>query len=294
MADEELSLTRKVQLKELEILKVFQDICKRHSLRYFAIGGTCLGAVRHKGFIPWDDDIDVAMPYEDYAKFKALVKSEMPSYYALHEHDKLKHAAADYYFNIYDTRTTFIFKEAKKYPDEYIGVYIDVFPVHGLPVEPTKSRSVLFMSDLYLKMNNKLRLGFSDMWSVKSRLLWLVSSPLRLFLPYNYFSHRHEAMAVKYPFGCSDKIIFPWRGSKSSKEGWYKNVFNYDDFKNVTEIPFEDTTIAVPSGYDRYLVMEFGDYMQLPPEEQRVSHESVFIDMERPYTYYVQHPEAVK
>ena len=73
-----MSDIRSVQLRELEILKVFQDICSRHNLRYFAIGGTCLGAVRHKGFIPWDDDVDVAMPYEDYAKFKAIARTELP------------------------------------------------------------------------------------------------------------------------------------------------------------------------------------------------------------------------
>lgn len=293
-----MSDIRSVQLRELEILKVFQDICSRHGLRYFAIGGTCLGAVRHKGFIPWDDDVDVAMPYEDYAKFKAIARTELPSYYAMHEHDKARHAAADYYFNLYDKRTTFIFNEVLgKRPDEYIGVYIDVFPVHGLPADPEERKKACSLSLLYLKLNRKLRMSFSEMTSLRGRVAWLALLPLRLFLPYNYFAVKHESMAVKYPFGCSDRIIFPWtgytNGNSNHPEGWYNNVFPYEYFAETTELPFEDTTIRVPIGYKEFLTMEFGDYMKLPPEDKRVSHDGAFTDLERPYTYYVEHPEAL-
>lgn len=83
LSNEDMTLTRRIQLKELEILKVFQNICRRHGLRYFAIGGTCLGAVRHKGFIPWDDDIDVAMPYEDYLEFQRIAETDLPDNYGI-------------------------------------------------------------------------------------------------------------------------------------------------------------------------------------------------------------------
>ncbi|MBR1604027.1 MAG: LicD family protein [Synergistaceae bacterium] len=71
---------RKIQLAELDIFKAFKAICDRHNLRYFAIGGTCIGAIRHKGFVPWDDDMDVAMPYEDYKKFFEIAKTELPEH----------------------------------------------------------------------------------------------------------------------------------------------------------------------------------------------------------------------
>ncbi|MBQ3376643.1 MAG: LicD family protein, partial [Synergistaceae bacterium] len=91
-----------MQLVELDIFKAFKAICEKHNLRYFAIGGTCIGAVRHHGFIPWDDDMDVAMPYEDYVKFFEVAPSELPEKY------KFIHPTVDGISRIYDEKTTMI------------------------------------------------------------------------------------------------------------------------------------------------------------------------------------------
>ena len=106
LSNEDMTLTRRIQLKELEILKVFQDICRRHGLRYFAIGGTCLGAVRHKGFIPWDDDIDVAMPYEDYLEFQRIAETDLPESYGILNPHTTKHCRFDYYIKLHDKTTS--------------------------------------------------------------------------------------------------------------------------------------------------------------------------------------------
>ena len=106
LSNEDMTLTRRIQLKELEILKVFQDICRRHGLRYFAIGGTCLGAVRHKGFIPWDDDIDVAMPYEDYLEFQRIAETDLPDNYGILSPHTSKHCLFDYYTKLHDKTTS--------------------------------------------------------------------------------------------------------------------------------------------------------------------------------------------
>ena len=291
-------LVRKIQLKELEILKVFQDICKRHGLRYFAIGGTCLGAVRHKGFIPWDDDVDVAMPYEDYAKFLELANSELPENYGILDPINSRHCAFFSYFKIHDIKTAFIENAALKYEDRYAGIFIDVFPVHGLPENERERKQILFCSSVIKKFNHKLRFNFNDVSSFNGFILWVLCSPLKLFLPFNYFALKHPNMMSRYTFGCSDKILFPWRGNKPNSEGWYKNIFCYEDFKDTLELPFEDTTISVPSGYDRYLTMDFGDYMTLPPEEKRINHAEFsgggIVDFERSYKYYAALKRAGK
>lgn len=287
------NLTRKIQLEELKILKVFQEICRRHDLRYFAIGGTCIGAIRHKGFIPWDDDIDIAMPYCDYTKFLELARTELPSHYGISDsiHNRFPENAC----KVFNSNTTFIEHVYIKRVSLYSGVFIDVFPVHGLPPEGSERKRVRRLSSICLRLNNKFRFSFNDMWTRKAKLLWLASAPLKLFLPYNYFSIMQQNMLSRYSFNCSDKIIFPWRSAKVSAEGWYRNIFNYEDFRDSQEIPFEDTTISVPVGYESYLRMDFGDYMKLPPEDKRISSHSqcAIIDLYKPYSYYAQHQELI-
>ena len=116
---------RTLQLAELDILKEFKRICEEHNLRYFAIGGTCLGAVRHQGFIPWDDDIDVAMPYEDYVRFIEIAKPGLRKPYELF--DPVDHEVCGCTFlKMHNSNTAFIEKVREAYTDSYFGVFIDI------------------------------------------------------------------------------------------------------------------------------------------------------------------------
>ncbi len=287
-------IIRRVQLKELEILKIFQDICGRHNLRYFAIGGTCIGAVRHKGFIPWDDDIDVAMPYEDFVKFIALAENELPEKYGIMHYTHSKHYTLNYFIRVHDKSTSFIQSYFREYTDRYEGIFIDVYPVHGLPKSEFATKIVMAKAHFFKKCNYKLRFPISTCPSLHGKIFWLTMSPLKLFLPYYYFTLKQEKMMSKYPFGCSDKVIFPWRREKPYEGSKKRNIFMYEDFKDTLEVPFEDGTIRIPAGYDSYLRSDFGDYMSLPPEEERISHhsEGTIIDFDRPYTYYIAEKEA--
>ncbi|MBQ7544220.1 MAG: LicD family protein [Synergistaceae bacterium] len=299
--DNNLSLTRRIQLKELEILKVFQDICRRHGLRYFAIGGTCLGAVRHKGFIPWDDDVDIGMPYEDYLKFAEIAQKELPSNYALYGHRHPRAFKIAYALRLHDKNTTFFPKECSRVRDYGMGIHIDILVMNGLPAGRF-ARAVLFAKlKCYRIMNTLMRMQLevsrSPLRAAAKRLLYFLLAPLRKLKPYYYFTVKQEELLSKYPFGCSDKMMFAWRDFTRSPEGWYSMIFHYDDFKDSVEVPFEDTTIAVPCGYDRYLTMDFGDYMKLPPEEKRISGGARFnlnmiIDFDKPYTYYLDEAGA--
>ena len=117
-----------LQAKLLEMLKWYHDFCVEHNLRYYALGGTLLGAVRHKGFIPWDDDIDVGMPRSDYNKFLALAK-EIPSPYVLETPQSLAKDFVYAFSKIYNTQTTLIEKGKKNIKR---GIYLDIFPLDGL------------------------------------------------------------------------------------------------------------------------------------------------------------------
>lgn len=290
-------LIRKVQLNELEILKIFQEICKRHNLRYFAIGGTCLGAVRHHGFIPWDDDVDVAMPYEDYVKFLELAEKGLSPRYAVIDHKKpgcdfpSAHAC-----RFHDTNTTMIPRRCIKQSEKYRGVCIDIGAVTGLPSGKFKKKLLLKNLDIYYKLSAKLRDSAFRVRSVKSLLAYLMFLPLRRLNMLDYFSTKSEDTMKKYPFGCSDEILFAWRSSKPNAAGWYKNVFPYEYFADTISVPFEDTSINIPVSFDDYLRMDYGDYVTLPSEENRNLHyvDGGIIDFEHPYTYYVQQKEAGK
>ena len=116
-----------LQSKILEIFKEFDRICRDNDLKYFAIGGTCIGAVRHKGFIPWDDDLDVAMPIEDYARFREVAPSSLAPQYQIYDYEE--HEKCGYQFlKLFDRNTTFI-EERNNNLDSCMGVFIDIMPV---------------------------------------------------------------------------------------------------------------------------------------------------------------------
>ena len=280
--------TKTLQAIELCILKEFQRICKENNLRYFAIGGTCLGAIRHKGFIPWDDDIDVAMPWEDYKQFIKIATKQLkpPLELYLPEDHKV------YQFNfmkIHRGDSLFIRKDYIGYPDRYMGVFFDIMPIYGMSKSKAKQYFDSLSNDMLLYLNRAHRLPIGFYSGTKWRIIWRFTHLLYSNRDYNYFVKRIENKIGKYEFDNSDKVIFAWRKRPSflRKNYHYQNVFYYEDFKEGIEIPFEDTTIVVPVGYDRYLTMDYGDYMKLPPIEQQICHQdSAVLDLNHSYKDY--------
>ena len=284
------STTEKIQHIELEILSEFKRICEKYSLQYFAIGGTCIGAIRHQGFIPWDDDIDIAMPLKDYKKFVEIAKSELREPYLIYTPEE--HRLYQFNFvKIHDANTFYIRKNYAPYPDRYTGVFFDVMPIYGMGKTKIEQSINSVMCDLWLYRNKAIRLPY-DFYP--STAVWnYIWHTTRLFAgkkQFNYYIEKMEAKLGKYPFPNSDKVMFGWRKRPSifRKKYKYKNVFYYEDFAESIEVPFENTTIRVPKGYDRYLRMDFGDYMQLPPENQRSSshQRNCVLDLENSYKLY--------
>lgn len=280
--------TSQIQSRALRILRIFQNICDKHGLLYYAIGGTCIGAVRHHGFIPWDDDIDVAMPYPDYRKLIDVCKAELPKPYSIIGPKNCKHYTM-IYMKIQDESTCFVEKTVKDYKDRYCGIYIDVFPLFGLPEDEQKREKIRDRNEQLKRLNIRLRFPFSNEDSIQGRLFWLLHAPSKMVHNYSYYTDLQEAELSRYPFDCSDKIFFPWRiKPEKNKRAPYKDVFFYEDFESGVDLQFEDGVIKVPVGYHRYLTMDFGDYMQLPPKDKQVcTHPSAIIDLERSYKDYI-------
>lgn len=281
MMNSDDKLTRDIQLIELDMLKDFKRICEKYGLVYFAIGGTCLGAIRHKGFIPWDDDIDLAMPYPDYCQFRDIASNELKDHYEIYDQHRNKHAF-HLFCKIHDSSTTYIPSSCYGMKDRYMGVSIDIMPIYGLPDSESEIARRKNICIRYRRLNRVLRMPIKTEASVPAKLFWIINSPKRLFLQYDYYGSKEEKLLGDCPFNASSKVLFGWRCIEN------RLIFEYEDFRQQIELPFEDTTIAVPIGYDRYLKMDFGNYMELPPEEKRVSlHPAAIIDLKKSYKEYI-------
>jgi lipopolysaccharide cholinephosphotransferase len=280
---------RKTQLVELQILKEFKRICAEYDLKYFAIGGTCIGAIRHHGFIPWDDDIDVAMPFEDYMKFLSIAKDVLQSPYALYDPRNTEHWRCNF-VKIHDTSTTFVEENCMLYKERYAGVYIDIMPICGLPNGRIRQWVSKYYVDNKLLLNQNLHTESSDHPKITGKVLYSLIKAHHDRGDFDHFTKIIDKKYGRYKFDNSDRVIFAWRRCRSFiNRNWnYESVFYYEDFADSVEVPFEDTTISVPKGYDRYLRMDFGDYMTLPPEAKQVPHHKIDIyDLDKPYTYYL-------
>lgn len=278
MENKEVSI-KDIQAKMLNILVYFKDFCDNNGLKFVLCGGTCLGAVRHGGFIPWDDDIDVFMLREDYEKLEELwAKNADTTRYSCvrsNESINIHHSATE----IKDNNTTFINKHSVDL-DIHHGLMIDVIPVDGVG-ESKWQRFVQMVSSMVFCCFNFQRLpdhkGKLTYYATKIAL-GVIRSP-----------------KLRYKLWKSAEKSFSKFGTKNSKyvasfvEGAtiMKLHFPTEWFENPEYLLFEGYSMPNPKDTDKYLTMNFGDYMQLPPKEDQVArHNSAFIDLENSYTKY--------
>ncbi len=269
-----------IQRITLGIYKDVKKILDSHGLRYFAIGGTCVGAIRSKGFIPWDDELDIAMPIEDYLKFIDLCKTDLPAHLSLFSPEDLRH---DYmrFIKIMDNRTTMIEQPFFTYKDIYGGAWIDVMPMSGVPSDPEEQKKfVRWVTRIYPTIISRSKRKMAESQSLKSKLLWLALSPLRI-LPKGITWHSWIKFLASHPFDGAEYTGYTWSNALA------RLIFPIEWFSDYVDMPFEDTTIRCPVGYDNYLTQQFGDYMQLPPKEKQFAHHDFAVfDLEHSYKDY--------
>lgn len=260
----------KLKKIELEELRTFCRICDENGLKYYVTGGTLIGTIRHKGFIPWDDDIDVAMPREDYDKFIKIAPSKLPDYYFLQNN----HTDPDWvacFSKIRDSRTTFVETSLKAAKINH-GVYIDIFPLDYYP-ERISTLDRFFMMIYKARVTSTYeveRLLKTRVMCFLSKLLCPnVQSAVRK-LEAMYRKEKNSQMYINYGGAWGKKEIAPKK--------W---------FGEGTMMEFEDLLVRVPIDYDKYLGQLYGDYMILPPVEKQVGHHYVEkVDLEHSYLDY--------
>lgn len=249
----------------LETFRAFLAFCDRNEIRYVAAYGTVLGAVRHKGLIPWDDDIDVVMLREDYEKFLRLKNSPDLHGYKIFDYNDKGYPLS--YAKFCDGNSTIW--ERKHVPFTF-GVFIDVFPLDPMPndqqfANKIATRSRQLMGRYIESIRTYSWCDFRDkMWLV-SMIKHLIFSPQKCL---SELSKIQSELSKKYKD--SDFVMF------LETEILYPVKY----FKNTVEVEFEGMKIQIPEDYDGYLTMRYGDYMTLPPVEQRCStHGHYFVDL---------------
>lgn len=257
----ERHVLRKVQLKQLEIAKEIKRVCEENGIRYFLCCGTLLGAVRHQGFIPWDDDMDVGMLREDYERFCSIAPQKLDQRFCIQSWYTEPNYALP--FAKVRMRGT-LYVEAKGNRLEENGFYVDVFPFDNAPdtVQEQKAHAGKLADLFYCKL---MKSGCkpwmeNDRISWKKRLGYLYFQGKALLRSGKALVHSYDALATSLP---ESKTLCRQRGL--FRLDCYESQW-YSDF---IELPFEGERFTVPANYHAVLTAQFGDYMTPPPEDQR-------------------------
>ena len=257
MKEINLKELRKIQL---EILDNVDNFCKKHNINYWLDCGTLLGAVRHSGYIPWDDDIDIGMLREDYDKFLTQYNKNNKRYqlFAVENSD-------DYYFafgKVIDTNT--VLYEPDEKTGIKCGVYIDIFVYDNAPDDDEKVQKMYDKRDYY----NKLRIAqlYPNLYDheslFKKTIRFFVNIYLK-FLPKNYYTTKVVENSKRY---MNQKTKRVGNFTSASRIICDKHIFD-----SFTEVTFEKRKYPAPKGYDAWLKSFYGDYMKLPPKEKQIS-----------------------
>ncbi len=247
---------------QLDILKHVDRFCKEHQIKYFMCGGSLIGAIRHKGFIPWDDDIDIMMLRDDYELFVSEYLVNDESIYKMHSSRNV-----DGWFlpfvKVENANTVLKEHIEKKYT---MGVNIDVFPIDNVPDDRN------LQIDMYKRWKKWFNIhGLKLMSTMKGRTfiknaILVFFHFVLTFVSYKYLVKKIETNAMRFSnheTNCCGIAVW----------GYGEKEINLkSNFKDVIMMPFEGISVPVPVGYDNYLTSVYGDYMKLPSIEKRVSH----------------------
>lgn len=247
---------RRAQLKMLDMLKFIDRVCQEQGITYWIESGTLLGAARHGGFIPWDDDTDIVMPYEEYLRFREYMLNNNPSdQYVLQCHKTDRH----YYGTwgvLRDLKNQYVKNDQRLNSFEYQGLQVDIFPVDQ------KSRSY-------------------TLWRISRWIYaWLVQAPqhggrfmryLRWNIPFAYHFLSKAFVPLTHLLTPKDRQSFYYRYGMF----WRRKYFKEDIFP-LQKIAFENGLFPAPNHVDAYLTECYGDWHQIPPEEKRYNHQFRF------------------
>ena len=267
-----------LQAKCLEMAEYFVQFCKENDLLCYLCGGGAIGTLRHKGFIPWDDDLDFFMPRKDYEKLAQLWPQKADSRYQLSKSNE-NYIDRNLFITIRDTQTTCI-KPYQQDLDIPHGLALDVLPLDYYPANGLSRKKQVIAAlvySLFCAQTIPEKHGGIMKWGSQALLALVPSKKLR----YKIWK-KAEAEMTKYTEEESDGIT-----ELCSGPYYMKKKYLISSFEDALWLPFEETELPIPVGYDAYLKTAFGDYMTPPPVEKQVAHhDAVFIDLEKSYTHY--------
>jgi lipopolysaccharide cholinephosphotransferase len=250
---------RAVQLKELEAMIIVDRICREHGIRYYLIAGTLLGAVRHRGFIPWDDDVDVAIPRKDYNRLMANGQKWLGEKYFLQNYKTDQYCA--HFFAKIRINGTLFREKSNAHLNCHHGIFIDLFPLDKVPA-----------GKLWRRIHERILRGLMLLCQFKTKTLSKGSLKAKLFSFLCFIA----IFPLFFSRGRLGKILDRWMMRYQNSSSRYvsylfsNTAFGEEDYGNPTEIEFEGCRFMAPSNYEGVLKKAFGDYMQLPPLEERI------------------------
>lgn len=272
--DEEI--LKKIKETEKEILLKFVSICEKYNLNYFVVFGTLLGTIRHKGFIPWDDDIDVGMLRKDYEKFLEVAQQECGEDFFLQTVD----TDSNYhlYFAKLRKKDSIFIENSLQKADSTSGFYIDIFPY-----------DMVSDNDMQMKWQIKLAVSLGMLLSINrveepqiGSYGKLKESILKVIWKVIHYGMKILGISGSFIEKLFIKVSTKYNGKKCDRyvtfsaqaEKW---IIYREEMESLLEKKFEDINVQVPKGYDSILKRCYGDYRVLPPEEKRVNHMPVKI-----------------
>ena len=263
---EEVSL-EEVKSKLVDMLLVLADYCEKNGIRYYLSGGTLLGAIRHKGFIPWDDDIDINMPRPDCEKLQKISGGVIGNYKLVRPSGNA--LCVKHFWRLYDESVLLedsIQKNNKK--NVYYPIFIDIFPIEGLPADDKATKKHYNSMELGKKMLNCTTGSLFHGKNLPAKIFHFVCRPIAMLFGQDYWVQQVQKKATSIPFNDSEYIGVVTTNIHKTEEKVLKA-----EYIPQIELEFEGHMLKGPKGYHKYLSQLYGDdYMELPPEEKRVSH----------------------
>ena len=257
----------KAQKKQFELLKELDRICKKNNIKYFLCGGTLLGAVRHKGFIPWDDDVDIEMLREDFEKFKKVCKKDLNKKYFYQDIETDK-----YYGNLFAKlriNNTKYVERITKNTKAHNGIYLDIFPIDNYDdIDKPNIKKVIILRMLLLLKNKYI----IDANTFVKKIELLCLKIMSLFFTKKCIINKINKLVRNNTNKDSEKVIDYFDvlfDRLVYQRKWYTKQKEYE---------FEGRKFTGTYYYDEYLTHLYGDYMKIPPKEDRVTHDIVEIE----------------
>lgn len=266
LTDNEL---QKLHDAELDILKCFVDICEKNGLQYYIIGGTLLGAVRHGGFIPWDDDIDIAMPRKDYDKLLQLLADNLQEPFS-YLHYSIDKKYREYSLKIIN-KNIVCYEDKVDIEKSKTNLWIDILPLDGVP--DNKWIYKMFKLAIYFW---KALLSFKNIETIKNKpnrpVIEKILVKFAQIIPIKKLINRSFVM------NGLDKTIKLFQYENCKYVGTYMGAYRFKEvvpkrfFGKSSKCDFEGLSLVAPERIDDYLKHMYGDYMKLPPEDKRQTH----------------------